>query len=287
MKLGFVGLGVIGRPLAEHLLRAGHELGVWARRPDSAQALVDAGARSFSTPAALAAASEIVFTAVTASADVEAVALGPQGLLEGARPGSLIVDHSTIAPDAARGIAARLAQRGVDFLDAPVSGGGAGARAGTLAIMVGGEAAALERARPLLALYGRSIVHVGASGAGQVAKACNQMTMVATIQACAEAARLAGAHGLDFGRVHGALAHGSARSNVLDVFGARMARRDFAAGVEARLHHKDYAIFMDAAARCGCALPVSAPVWQQLNALMARGLGRADTASLLRILETA
>lgn len=285
MKLGFVGLGVIGRPLAEHLLRAGHDLGVWARRAEAAQPLVAAGAALFPTPAALAAHAEIVFTVVTGSADVEQLALGPDGFIEGAPRGATIVDHSTIAPDAARKIAARLAGRGVDFLDAPVSGGGAGAQAGTLAVMVGGETAALDRVRPLLDLYAKTVVHVGASGAGQVAKACNQMTMVATIQACAEAARLAAAHGVDFGRLRGPLSRGSAASRVLEVFGDRMARRDFAAGVEARLHHKDYAIVMDAAARVGCPLPVAAAVSQQLNALMARGMGRDDTAGLLRLLE--
>jgi 2-hydroxy-3-oxopropionate reductase len=178
-----------------------------------------------------------------------------------------------------------LHEHGIDFLDAPVSGGSVGARDATLAIMAGGSATALDRVRPLLAVLGKTIVHVGASGAGQVAKACNQMVMVAAIEACAEAARLATAHGLDFGRVRAALLAGSAGSRVLDVFGGRMAARDFAAGVEARLHHKDYAIFMDAAARAGCPLPVSAQVWQQLNTLMAQGWGRDDTASLLRVLE--
>jgi 2-hydroxy-3-oxopropionate reductase len=285
MKLGFIGLGVMGGPMAAHLLRAGHELGVWARRAEAAQALVDAGACRFQTPAALAAAADVVFIAVMASADVEQVVLGVDGLSQGARPGSVIVDHSTIAPAAARNIAARLDERGVYFLDAPVSGGGVGAQNATLAIMVGGEARALDKVRPLLDLLGKTIVHVGASGAGQVAKACNQMTMVAAIQACAEAARLAAAHGIDFGRVRNAMMAGSAASRVLDVFGGKMARRDFGAGVEARLHHKDYGIFMDAAAREGCPLPVSAQVWQQLNALMARGLGRGDTAGLLRLLE--
>ncbi|MDD5249563.1 MAG: NAD(P)-dependent oxidoreductase [Rhodocyclaceae bacterium] len=285
MKLGFIGLGVMGGPMAQHLLRAGHELGVWARRPAAAQALVDAGAQSFPTPAALAEHVDVMFIAVTAGADVEQVALGADGLIHGARPGCVIVDHSTVAPATARALAARFAARGVDFLDAPVSGGGAGARGATLAIMVGGAAGALDRVRPLLDVLGTTIVHVGASGAGQVAKACNQLTMVAAIQACAEAARLAAAHGIDFGRVRAALLAGSAASRVLDVFGDKMARRDFRAGVEARLHHKDYAIAMDAAARAGCPLPLSAPVWQQLNALMARGLGGEDTAGLLRLLE--
>ncbi|MDK9724935.1 MAG: NAD(P)-dependent oxidoreductase [Sterolibacteriaceae bacterium MAG5] len=285
MKLGFIGLGVMGRPMAENLLRAGHELLVWARRAESAQPLLDLGARVLPSPEALAREVDVLFVVVTASADVEQVLLGAQGALHGLRPGAVVVDHSTIAPAAARRIAAALARCGADFLDAPVSGGGVGAANATLSIMVGGEAAALARVRPLLEKLGKTIVHVGPSGAGQVAKACNQMVMVAAIQACAEAARLADAHGVDFGPVREAMLAGSAGSRVLDVFGGRMARRDFAAGVEARLHHKDYALFMDEAARLGAPLPVAAQVWQQLNGLMARGWGRDDSAGLLRLLE--
>lgn len=286
MRVGFVGLGVMGRPMAENLLRAGHELGVWARRPESAALLVAQGARQYPTPAALARETEAVFIAVTNGADVEQVVFGGDGLAGGARPGSVIVDHSTIAPAMARQIASRLAAGGVDFLDAPVSGGGQGAREGSLAIMVGGQEAALEKLRPLLEKLGKTLVHVGASGAGQVAKACNQMVMVAAIQACAEAARLASAQGLDFATVRTAMMAGAAGSRVLDVFGGKMATGDFSAGVEARLHHKDYGIFMAEAASLGVPLPVSAQVWQQLNALMARGLGRDDTSALLRLMET-
>lgn len=285
MKVGVIGLGVMGAPMVANLRRAGHDVCVWARRRAAADAMVAQGAVFRETPAALAHEADVTFTVVTSGEDVEAIVFGPDGLAQGARAGSVIVDHSTIAPVTARSIARRLAAQGVDFLDAPVSGGGAGARAATLAIMVGGEAAALERVRPLLAALGKTIVHVGASGAGQVAKACNQMVMVATIQACAEAARLAAAHGLDFERVRTALAGGSAASRVLDVFGARMAARDFAAGVEARLHHKDYALLMGAAGAAGAPLPVSAQVWQQLNSLMAHGWGRDDSAGLLRVLE--
>ena len=285
MKLGFVGLGVMGRPMAANLLRAGHELSVWARRAEAAAPLVGLGARLCATPAELASHSDVVFLVVTAGNDVEQLVFGAAGLSDGARPGLVVVDHSTIASTVARSIAARLARRDVDFLDAPVSGGAAGAQSATLSIMVGGAEKALDKVRPLLALLGKTIVHVGASGAGQVAKACNQMIMVAAIEACAEAARLAQAHGLDFGRVRAALAVGSAASRVLDVFGDKMVRRDFAAGVAARLHHKDYAIVMDEAVRLGAPLPVAAQVWQQLNSLMAGGCGDDDTSSLLRVLE--
>ena len=285
MRLGFVGMGAMGRPMALHLLRAGHEVAVWARRAESAQPLLEAGAVWRATPADVARHAEVVFTIVTTGADVEHVAFGPDGLIEGFLPGSILVDMSTIAPGTARTIAQRLAERGVDMLDAPVSGGETGAIAATLSIMVGGRADVLDRVRPLFAVLGKTLVHVGESGAGQVAKACNQMIMVGFIQAVAEALHLATAAGADPAKVRQALAGGSAGSRVLEVFGGRMVNRDFAAGVEARLHHKDYGILMAEAYRLGVPLPVSAQVWQQLNALMANGLGKQDTASLLRVLE--
>jgi len=282
MKIGFIGLGVMGRPMALHLQRAGHELFVWARRPASADGMP---ATLCATPAELGRACDVVFTVVTSSPDVEAVVLGKDGLGEGMAPGSVLVDCSTIAPEAARRIAARLAAQGVHMLDAPVSGGVQGAIDATLAIMAGGDAAVLERVRPLLDCLGKRIVHVGPNGAGQVAKACNQMIMVAAIEAVAEAMRLAGAAGVDGAKVRQALAGGSAASRVLDVMGERMVRRDFAAGIEARLHHKDFGLVLEAARRSGVAMPLTAAVGQQLNALMAQGWGRDDTASLLRVLE--
>lgn len=285
MRLGFIGLGAMGGPMAEHLLRAGHELHVWSRRAASADFLVRQGAIRCASPQAVARAAEIVCTNVTGSADVEALAFGTQGLAEGFAPGSLHVDFSTIAPTTARRLAQRHADRGVDFVDAPVSGGSAGARNAALAIMWGGKKELAQRLQPVFEVLGKTIVRIGESGAGQVAKACNQMVMVAAIEASAEAARLAGASGVDFTRVRAAMLHGSAGSRVLEVFGNRMAERDWTAGVEARLHHKDYALLMDEAVRLGVALPVSAAVWQQLNALMGHGWGKTDTASLLRVLE--
>lgn len=285
MRVGFVGFGAMGRPMAEHLLRAGHALSVWSRRPESAAALVAQGAQWRASPAEVARDAEIVCTNVTGSADVEGLAFGPQGLAQGFAAGSLHVDFSTIAPSAARRIAACYAAHGVDFVDAPVSGGSGGAQAATLAIMWGGKSALATRLQPIFEVLGKSIVHVGATGAGQVAKACNQMVMVAAIEAAAEAARLAAAAGIDFAKVRTAMLGGSAGSRVLEVFGERMATREFAPGVEARLHHKDYALLLDEATRIGAPLPVSAAVGQQLNALMALGWGRDDTSSLLRVLE--
>ena len=284
MNVGFIGLGAMGRPMALHLQRAGHELAVWARRRES---IGDLPARICATPAELGRSCEVVFTVITSSADVAGVALGKDGLIEGMAAGSVLVDCSTIAPDAARYIAARLAEKGIHFLDAPVSGGEQGAIDATLAIMAGGDAAVLERVRPLLDCLGKRIVHIGPNGAGQVAKACNQMIMVAAIEAAAEAMRLAAGAGVDCAKVRQALAGGSAASRVLDVMGERMVSRDFSAGIEARLHHKDFGLVLEAARQSGVPVPLTAVVAQQLNALMAQGWGRDDTSSLLRVLEVA
>ena len=285
MEVGFVGLGAMGRPMAQHLQRAGHRLHLWARRPESVAPFAGSDAVMHATPAELAAATDVAFTIITTSEDVERVALGAGGFIEGARPGWVHVDMSTIAPGTTRRVAAALGERGAAMLDAPVSGGAVAAQAGTVAMMVGGDEAVLERVRPLLECFARAVVHVGGNGAGEVAKACNQMIMVAAIQACAEAMLLAQAHGVDLAAVRSALMGGSAASRMLDVMGDRMLRRDFAAGIEARLHHKDFGILMDEAARLGAPLPIAAQVWQQLNALMAQGGAHDDTSSLLRVLE--
>ena len=228
MRIGFIGLGTMGAPMAGHLLRAGHALHVWSRRAASTDSLVAMGATRCESPEEMAAACEIVCTNLTGSADVEGMA---GELAPGFAAGAIHLDFSTIAPSVARRIAAMHAAQGVEFVDAPVSGGGTGARNATLAIMWGGRPELEIRLRPLFDVLGKTVVHVGESGAGQVAKACNQMIMVAAIEASAEAARLAAASGIDFAKVRGAMLGGSAGSRVLDVFGGRMAARDFAAGV--------------------------------------------------------
>lgn len=285
MKTGFIGTGAMGRPMILNLLAAGHEVAFYARRPEAAAPLAQAGAVACSSPAEVARNAEIVFTIVTTGEDVENLCFGANGLMEGFAPGSVLVDMSTIPPDTARSLAARLKQKGVAMLDAPVSGGEVGARAGTLAIMVGGDAEVLERVRPLFLAMGKTVVHIGGSGAGQVAKACNQMIMVAAIEACAEAFALAEKSGVDTAKVLAALSGGSAGSRVLDVMGARMVRRDFQAGIEARLHHKDFRIVLNEAHTLGVPLPIAAQVWQQLNALMAQGLAKEDTSCLLKVVE--
>jgi 2-hydroxy-3-oxopropionate reductase len=288
MRLGFIGLGAMGRPMALHLLRAGHQLAVWARRPEASQPLCAAGAVSCASAAAVARRAEVVFTNLTAGADVEQVTFAGDGLQDGLGAGSILVDLSTIAPEMARSLAQRLACGGVEMLDAPVSGGEQGAIAATLAIMVGGKAAVFERVRPLFEVLGKKIVHVGDSGAGQVAKACNQMVMVAAIQAVAEALHLSRAAGADPARVRQALAGGSAGSRVLEVMGGQDGRPRFCRRCSRRacITRTTRVVLAEALSSraCRCRLPPS--VGQQLNALMARGWGHSDTASLLRVLES-
>ena len=284
MNIGFIGLGGMGRPMAGHLLAAGHALTAWARRPESADDLLAQGARWADNPTALARQCQIVCTNVTRDADVDGLAAQ---LVDGLAPDSIHVDFSTIAPSTARRIAERYAQRGIHFVDAPVSGGTAGAQAATLAIMWGGKSALAGRLEPLFRCLGKTVVHVGDVGAGQVAKACNQLVMVAAIEASAEAARLAQAAGVDFGKVRQAMLGGSAGSRVLDFFGGKMAARDFAAGVQARLHHKDFAMVLAEATKQNVPLPVAGTVMQQLDGLMAAGWGMDDTSRLLCVLERA
>jgi len=287
VSIGFVGAGNMGRPMIDHLQRAGHRLTVFARRPEVIDALRAQGVAVVATPAQAAAAAEFVFVNVTNTADVEAVLFGSEGIVEGARPGTVVIDHSTISPAATRGFAQRLAERGIEHLDAPVSGGVAGAQAATLAIMVGGKAEVLERARPLLAVLGKSIVHVGDHGAGQVTKLCNQIVQVVNIEGIAEAMLLARAQGVALDRVLSALQAGFAGSKMLDLMGPKMVARDFAAGIEARLHDKDFGLAAEEAEALHLTLPAVRAVREQLRSLVAAGMGYDDTSSLLRVLEQA
>ncbi|BAU48395.1 6-phosphogluconate dehydrogenase [Sulfurifustis variabilis] len=283
--IGFIGLGAMGRHMTANLLRAGHPLVVWARRPEAAESLRAAGAAVATSPRALAERCDTVLTIVTDAAAVDEVVLGEQGVIHGARPGSLVIDMGTISPVDARRVAAALEARGIDHLDAPVSGGPVGAERATLAMMVGGPAPALERARPLLACLAKTIVHVGGHGAGLVAKAANQMIMCVTLQAIAEALLYAKRAGVDAGRVRDALLGGFAGGPILEVFGKRMVEREFTPGVEARLHHKDIGIAVRLARELGLALPASALAEQSFNAIMGNGHGQSDSAVLIEILE--
>jgi len=283
--IGFIGLGNMGRPMAEHLIAGGHALRVHARRADAMQPLVARGATACASPAEAARGAAVVVTNVTATADVEQVLFGPGGVVESATPGTIVIDHGTISAAATRGFAARLAEQGIEMLDCPVSGGVKGAQAATLTMMVGGKAEVLERVRPLLQLLGKTITHCGEHGAGQVVKACNQIVQVVNIQGIAEAMLFARANGVDPQTMLAGIASGFAGSRMLDLMGPKMAGRDFAAGIEARLHHKDYGLIVDMAREGHLAMPAVALVAQQLNALMSNGWGTLDTSALLKVLE--
>ena len=285
MKIGFIGLGIMGRPMALNLLQGGFDLTVWARRAESMQPLLDAGAKGAVSPAAVAASVDLVISMVADAPDVEEVMLGAQGVASAARPGLVAVDMSTIQPAAARDIAARLSAQGVDFLDAPVSGGEVGAIAGSLSIMVGGSEAAFARARPAFECMGKNIVHVGASGAGQVAKAANQIVTGVGVLTVAEALNFAAKNGVDPAKVREALLGGFAYSKILENHGQRMLDRNFKPGFKSWMHQKDLNIVMKSAHELGLCLPVSAATAQMFNAMVGAGLGEEDSIAVLKLLE--
>lgn len=285
MRIGFIGIGNMGSEMVRHLLAAGHTVTAYARGARSRKRASGLGLSLVHTPAEVAAASEVVFTIVTAGSDVESITLGPEGLMHGAQPGLIHVDMSTISPAITRRVAEQLRARDIAMLDAPVSGGVAAARAASLTIFVGGEAAIFERVRPLLELLGKSIFHMGPSGTGQVTKLANQICQLANLQGTAEALLFARAQGADAGKVREAVMTGYGASRMLDVLGKKMVDRDFAAGIVAALHHKDIGVALDIAHETGLHLPVTAQVMEQLNALMDSGLGEQDTSSLLLVLE--
>jgi 2-hydroxy-3-oxopropionate reductase len=284
-RVGFVGLGTMGAPLARNLLKRGYATTVWARRREVMAPLVAAGAAAGESAAHVATASDIVITMVTDTRAVADVILGERGIAIGARAGSLVIDHSTIDPDGARRIASQLQAQGVDMLDAPVSGGGAAAEAGTLAVMVGGSASAFDRANPIISCYAKSIVHIGPSGAGQVAKACNQICTIVNQLGAAEAMLLAERAGVDPRKVKEVLMGGFAASRMLDLQAPKMIARDFAGKVESRLHHKDIHIVLDLARAFGIELPASSAAAGVLDRLQERGGGRQDSAAIFSVLD--
>lgn len=289
MDLGFIGLGIMGRPMALNLIKSGHRVTVWGRRQESLQPLRVAGAALAESPAVLARDVEVIISMVADAPDVAEVALGAGGIAEGAeaagRNDLIYVDMSTIAPTAARTIAAQLAERGVTMLDAPVSGGEVGAVAGSLTIMVGGAESAFEAVRPVFACLGKTVTRIGESGAGQVAKACNQILTGAGIAIVAEALHFARAAGVDPARVRESLLGGFASSRILENHGQRMLDRNFKPGFKAWMHQKDLRIVMEEAHRMGLALPNSAATAQMLNGAVGCGMGEEDSIALLRLLE--
>jgi len=287
MKAGFVGLGIMGRPQALNVMKAGHVMAVWARRRESVQPLADAGATACASPSEAAALADIVFVMVSDTPDVEQVIFGPKGIVEGARPGTVVVDMSTISPVATRDMAKRLAHKGIEMLDAPVSGGEVGAINGTLSIMVGGKPEVFARVKPLFECMGRNIVHIGTNGAGQVAKACNQIIAAVTLEAVSEGLTLARRNGVDPAKVRDALMGGFAYSKVLEVHGRRILERDFKPGFKAKLHRKDLKIVTDTAAHLGLTLPQASLIASHLNALVGLGCGDEDSAAVVKVIERA
>ncbi|OQW99755.1 MAG: 2-hydroxy-3-oxopropionate reductase [Thiothrix lacustris] len=283
--IGWIGPGIMGLPMCKHLLNAGFPLVIYARRPESAQALVDLGAIFEQTPATLAAQVDIVIVMVSDTPDVEAVLLGNDGVIEGGKAGLLVVDMSTISPVTTREIAGKLAAKGIRMLDAPVSGGDVGAIAATLTIMVGGKAEDLDYVRPALAVMGKTITHIGDHGAGQLAKACNQLIAGQTVIAVTEAFELAKAAGVDPAKIRDALLGGFAYSKVLELHGQRILTENFQPGFKAHLHNKDMHIVTDTLAAFGLNLPATQRAADYMQALVDAGKGELDSSALATIVQ--
>jgi len=284
-RIGFIGLGIMGSGMTHNLLRAGVDLTVYNRTPERMQPLADAGAATAASPAGLAAATGVVFVCVSDTPDVEAVLLEPEGVIHGARPGSLVVDMSTISPQATRRIAERLAEAGVAMLDAPVSGGSEGAAKGTLSIMVGGEEADLERARPYLEAMGSTITHVGPIGAGQSCKLVNQILVVVNMLAASEALVFAQAAGLDLDRTIEAVAGGAGGSWMLSNRGPQAVHRDWRPGFTIDLQQKDLRLVIEAADETGAPVLATSTVFQLYRSLQRGGLGGEGNHALVKALE--
>ncbi|OMG53675.1 2-hydroxy-3-oxopropionate reductase [Azonexus hydrophilus] len=283
MKIGFIGLGIMGRPMALNLLKGGHQVSVWARRAESMQPLLDAGATGAASPADVARGQDLVISMVADAPDVAEVM---RGVGSAGVPGLVAVDMSTIAPAAARAIHADLAAAGVDFVDAPVSGGEVGAIAGTLSIMAGGSDAAFARAQPAFECMGKNIVHVGGPGAGQVTKSANQIVTGMGVLAVAEAMAFASKNGVDRSKVREALLGGFAYSKILENHGQRMLDRNFKPGFKSWMHEKDLNIVMQTAHELGLCLPGSAATAQMFNAMVGSGMGEEDSIAVLKLLES-
>jgi 3-hydroxyisobutyrate dehydrogenase len=282
MRVGFVGLGTMGGAMAANAARAGFAVTAWNRTPGRATELLDLGVSMASSPAAVAAASDVVITIVSDTPDVDVVLFGPEGVAEGATEGSLVIDMSTISPSATRDFSERLAAKGVAMLDAPVSGGSEGAKKGTLSIFVGGEAADVERARPVLESLGTTITHVGPIGSGQAVKAVNQVILAGTYLGVAEGIVLAMKAGLDVDQVVGALSGGAAQSWVLANRSGRMKDNEYPLGFKVALHRKDLGIALEMARELGATLPVSAMCESIETQLMGEGHADDDMSAVAR-----
>lgn len=284
-SIGFIGLGIMGKPMALNLLKAGYPVSFYARRPEIAEVLVDAGAIPFPSVRELASQVGVIITMLPATADVEDVLLGKQGIIDTAKPGTIVIDMSTISANATQKIAAKLESKDIEMLDAPVSGGEQGAITGSLSIMVGGKANILEKVHPVLTVLGKQIIRVGGHGAGQIAKACNQIIIAETIIAVDEALRLAKASGVDPVKVREALLGGYASSRILEVHGKRMLENDYKPGFKAGLHRKDMHLALEQAHQVGVDMPAAKYGMQCLDRLVMKGHSDLDSSAIHMIIE--
>ena len=284
-RVGFIGLGIMGRGMARNLLKAGFPLTVWNRTASRIDELVAEGAAAGASPADVASKSDIVITCVSDTPDVEQVILGESGVIHGARAGALAIDMSTISPQATVAIAEQLAAKGARMLDAPVSGGSEGAARGTLSIMVGGDAADVERAMPVFQAMGKTITHVGPAGAGQTVKLANQILVVGNMLAAAEALLFAQAGGVDLEKTLQAVVGGAAGSWMLANRGPQVLKRDWRPGFTIDLQQKDVRLVLSAADQLGVPLPGTALIFQLYRTLQAQGLGAEGNHALVKALE--
>jgi 2-hydroxy-3-oxopropionate reductase len=283
--IGFIGLGIMGKPMARNLMKAGYSLVVHSRSRPPVDELAKEGAQVAAGSEEVAKRAQVVITMLPDSPDVELVYTGPQGVLAGAKPGTLLIDMSTISPVVSRKLALEAERRGLDMLDAPVSGGEAGAIGTTLSIMIGGKAPAVERAMPIFQALGKNIVHVGEAGAGQVTKAANQIVVGVTIAAVSEALVLATKAGVDPAKVRQVLLGGFAQSRILDAHGQKMLERNFKPGFRIRLHEKDLKIALATGGEYGVPLMVTGLVAQMMTAMRSMGRGELDHSGLVTLIE--
>ena len=284
-KVGFVGLGIMGGPMAKNLIEAGHELVLYNRTREKAEELAGDGVEVAESPKQVAEKSDVIITMLPDSPQVEEVLAGEGGVLEGVKEGALIVDMSTISPVVTRELAERVEERGASLLDAPVSGGDVGAKEGTLSIMVGGSEGDFQRAEPLFDVMGKVATHVGPVGAGQTAKACNQIVVALNIEAVSEALVLGSKAGVDPAKILDAISGGLAGSAVMEAKREKMLGHDFDPGFRIELHHKDLGIALAAGREYGVSLPITAIVDQMLEALKAKGRGDRDHSAILTLVE--
>ena len=284
-RIGFVGLGIMGKPMARNLLKAGYALTVYSRRRETIEALIAEGALGAYSPREVGERSTVVITMVTDTPDVQQVVLGSDGILSGLPSGGTIIDMSTISPTATREIAVATQTKGIHFLDAPVSGGEGGAIAGTLSIMVGGEASVFNTCLPILQAMGKNIIHVGPSGSGQLVKLCNQIAVAVTNLAMSEALIFAAKAGVNLELMHQAISGGAAGSWQLSNLAPRVFQRDFAPGFMVKLQQKDLRLVLQEADRLRLALPATSLVHNLFNALESMGAGNEGTQALVKVLE--